>query len=101
MDFYVLADEDTVAGFRYAGIPGRIVRTTRETEDELGRLRLPVLGAARPATGERLVPAGASVLPEGGAVAPPEVEGALLLPLGVLRAPEEPTTVLRNPEGER
>ncbi|MCD4748660.1 MAG: hypothetical protein K8R59_04730 [Thermoanaerobaculales bacterium] len=68
---------------------------------ELGAVRLPVLGAARPRTGERLVPAGASDLPEDGAVAPPELEGALVLPLGVLRAPEEPTTVPRYPEGER
>ena len=38
MDFYVVADEDTVAGFRYAGIPGTIVRSAAEAGAELGWL---------------------------------------------------------------
>jgi vacuolar-type H+-ATPase subunit F/Vma7 len=38
MDFHVLADEDTVAGFRYAGLRGTIVRTPDEARAELERL---------------------------------------------------------------
>ena len=38
MDFYVVADEDTVAGFRYVGIPGVVVRNATEAEAELDRL---------------------------------------------------------------
>ena len=38
MDFYVVADEDTVVGFRYAGVPGTIVRDAAATEKELNRL---------------------------------------------------------------
>lgn len=38
MDFYVVADEDTVVGFRYAGVPGVIVRTAGQAGAELDRL---------------------------------------------------------------
>jgi len=38
MDFYVVADEDTVVGFRYAGVPGAIVRTSAQAASELDRL---------------------------------------------------------------
>ena len=38
MGFYVIADEDTVAGFRFAGVPGTAVRTPREAESELDRV---------------------------------------------------------------
>jgi len=38
MDFYVVADEDTVVGFRYAGVPGVIVRTGAQAGAELDRL---------------------------------------------------------------
>ena len=38
MDFYVVADEDTVLGFRYAGIPGVIVNTEAEAAREFDRL---------------------------------------------------------------
>ncbi|MHC4591951.1 MAG: V-type ATP synthase subunit F [Planctomycetota bacterium] len=38
MDFYVVADEDTVQGFRYVGIPGIVVETPEEAAAELDRL---------------------------------------------------------------
>ena len=38
MDFYVVADEDTVQGFRYAGIRGVAVRNAQEAAAELARL---------------------------------------------------------------
>ncbi|MHC5034928.1 MAG: V-type ATP synthase subunit F [Planctomycetota bacterium] len=38
MDFYVVADEDTVQGFRYVGIPGIVVETPEEAAAELNRL---------------------------------------------------------------
>jgi V/A-type H+-transporting ATPase subunit F len=38
MDFFVVADEDTVVGFRYAGVPGVIVRTSTQAGAELDRL---------------------------------------------------------------
>jgi len=38
MDFYVVADEDTVLGFRYAGVPGVIVSTEAEAGREFDRL---------------------------------------------------------------
>ncbi len=38
MDFYVVADEDTVVGFRYAGVPGVIVRTAAQAGAKLDRL---------------------------------------------------------------
>jgi len=38
MGFYVLADQDTVTGFRQVGIPGTIVRNEREAEEQLQRL---------------------------------------------------------------
>jgi vacuolar-type H+-ATPase subunit F/Vma7 len=38
MGFYVVADEDTVAGFRHVGIPGSVVRSAHEAEKELQRL---------------------------------------------------------------
>ncbi|MCD6416310.1 MAG: V-type ATP synthase subunit F [Planctomycetes bacterium] len=39
MGFYVVADEDTVAGFRCAGIPGVVVEGPSEAAEELERLR--------------------------------------------------------------
>ena len=38
MQFYVVADADTVVGFRYAGVPGTIVRNAAEAARELDRL---------------------------------------------------------------
>ena len=38
MQFYVVADEDTVVGFRYAGVPGRMVETPGEAADVIERL---------------------------------------------------------------
>ena len=38
MDFYVIADEDTVVGFRYAGVDGIIVDSAEEAGRELDRL---------------------------------------------------------------
>ena len=38
MDFYVVADRDTVAGFRYAGVPGLIAESAEEARAELQRL---------------------------------------------------------------
>ncbi len=35
MEYFVIADEDTVLGFRYAGIEGRVVRTPEEARDAL------------------------------------------------------------------
>jgi len=35
MDFYVIGDEDTVLGFRYAGIPGRVVENAEEAAEAL------------------------------------------------------------------
>ena len=38
MQFYVIADEDTVVGFRYAGVEGVIVRGPEEAAAALDRL---------------------------------------------------------------
>lgn len=38
MDFYVVADEDTVVGFRYVGIDGAIVRDQAQAAREFDRL---------------------------------------------------------------
>ncbi len=38
MQFYVVADADTVQGFRYAGIEGRAVASPEEAGEELERL---------------------------------------------------------------
>jgi V/A-type H+-transporting ATPase subunit F len=38
MDFYVVADEDTVVGFRYAGVEGIIVDSPEDAGRELDRL---------------------------------------------------------------
>jgi V/A-type H+-transporting ATPase subunit F len=38
MDFYVVADEDTVVGFRYAGVDGVIVDSAEDAGRELDRL---------------------------------------------------------------
>jgi len=38
MDFYVIADEDTVVGFRYAGVPGTIVSDAGAAARELERM---------------------------------------------------------------
>jgi vacuolar-type H+-ATPase subunit F/Vma7 len=38
MDFYVVADEDTVVGFRYAGVPGTIARSPAQAGAELDRM---------------------------------------------------------------
>jgi len=35
MDFYVIGDEDTVLGFRYAGIAGRVVENAEEAAEAL------------------------------------------------------------------
>jgi vacuolar-type H+-ATPase subunit F/Vma7 len=35
MDLYVIGDEDTVLGFRYAGIPGRVVEGGEEAAEVL------------------------------------------------------------------
>jgi len=35
MDYFVIADEDTVLGFRYAGVEGRAVRTPDEARAAL------------------------------------------------------------------
>lgn len=35
MKFFCIADEDTVRGFRLAGIPGRVAATAQETEAAL------------------------------------------------------------------
>lgn len=37
MQFFVIGDEDTVLGFRLAGVEGDIVRTPEETRDSLER----------------------------------------------------------------
>ena len=37
MKFYVIGDEDTVLGFRLAGVDGEIVRTAGETKEALER----------------------------------------------------------------
>jgi V/A-type H+-transporting ATPase subunit F len=39
MNIRVMADEDTVAGFRLAGVPGIVVRNAREARRELDRLQ--------------------------------------------------------------
>jgi len=33
MKYFVIADEDTILGFRYAGVEGTVVRTAREAAD--------------------------------------------------------------------
>jgi V/A-type H+-transporting ATPase subunit F len=38
VEFYVVGDEDTVQGFRYAGVRGAVVTTPEEAEAELDRL---------------------------------------------------------------
>ena len=38
MDFYVVADEDTVAGFRYAGVEGIVARSPGKLGDVLDRM---------------------------------------------------------------
>jgi vacuolar-type H+-ATPase subunit F/Vma7 len=38
MEFHVIADDDTVAGFRFAGVRGTVVRDAREAAAELDRL---------------------------------------------------------------
>jgi len=38
MDFYVVADEDTVRGFGYAGVEGVVVHNAQEAAAELDRL---------------------------------------------------------------
>ena len=35
MEYFVLADEDTVLGFRYAGVDGQVVRTPDEARTAL------------------------------------------------------------------
>jgi V/A-type H+-transporting ATPase subunit F len=37
MRYYVIGDEDTVIGFRFAGIPGDIVQTAEEARKALAR----------------------------------------------------------------
>lgn len=38
MEFYVVADEDTVTGFRSVGVPGRVVADARAAAAELDAL---------------------------------------------------------------
>ena len=38
MEYFVLGDEDTVLGFRYAGVKGRAVRTAEEARAALADL---------------------------------------------------------------
>jgi V/A-type H+-transporting ATPase subunit F len=38
MQFYVVADQDTVEGFRYAGVRGTVAETPRRVARELDRL---------------------------------------------------------------
>jgi len=35
VEYFVLGDEDTVLGFRYAGVPGHVVRTPEEARAAL------------------------------------------------------------------
>lgn len=35
--YYVIADEDTVLGFRYAGVPGEVVRSAQEARQAFQR----------------------------------------------------------------
>jgi V/A-type H+/Na+-transporting ATPase subunit F len=36
--YYVIGDEDTVLGFRYAGVPGEVAATAAQAHDALQRL---------------------------------------------------------------
>lgn len=38
MHYYVIGDEDTVLGFRFAGVPGEVVATASEAHDALQRV---------------------------------------------------------------
>jgi V/A-type H+-transporting ATPase subunit F len=38
VEFYVIGDEDTVQGFRYVGIPGKVVTGAQQAAAELARL---------------------------------------------------------------
>ncbi|HPD14823.1 MAG TPA: V-type ATP synthase subunit F [Planctomycetota bacterium] len=38
MHYYVIGDEDTVLGFRYAGVPGDIVKSAEAAHDALERV---------------------------------------------------------------
>lgn len=45
MRYYVIGDEDTVLGFRYAGVEGEVVSTSEEARQALARAgRLPDIG---------------------------------------------------------
>jgi V/A-type H+-transporting ATPase subunit F len=45
MRYHVIGDEDTVLGFRYAGIPGELVESADEAREALERVtRLPDVG---------------------------------------------------------
>jgi V/A-type H+-transporting ATPase subunit F len=35
--YYVIGDEDTVLGFRYAGVPGEVVTNTQQAREALAR----------------------------------------------------------------
>ena len=37
MSYYVIADEDTVMGFRYAGVPGEVVENAAEAREAFAR----------------------------------------------------------------
>ena len=37
MSYYVIADEDTVLGFRYAGVPGEVVENTAQAHEAFAR----------------------------------------------------------------
>ena len=38
MSYYVIADEDTVLGFRYAGVEGEVVESEQEAREVFGRV---------------------------------------------------------------
>ena len=38
MSYYVVADEDTVLGFRYAGVPGEVVAGSEQAREVFGRV---------------------------------------------------------------
>ncbi len=41
MHYYVVGDEDTVLGFRFAGVPGEVVETADQARTVLERFRSP------------------------------------------------------------
>jgi len=41
MQYYVIGDEDTVLGFRFAGVPGEVVQTPDQARAALERFKRP------------------------------------------------------------